>query len=221
MSPNDRASDVLLRLLISISIGLAMAVTTYVCAYREIRTASPFEDKHRQAFYTIAELKQALEDFHKANGRYPNALVDLNDKLREDLRPDPSGRILDPWKHPFEYQSDGRSYTLRSLGIDGLPGGPGLAQDVDAKDVVEDQRGYAFRLRIRPTFWQYTSDLSVSKMVILACGLAGVFASVACFLTLRFPRRHAVATMGTLLGTLLASFVVTMFIAILHIPSHH
>lgn len=221
MPPNDHAKNTPLRLLACAFVGLAMAATTYVCAYFENRKADPYEDTHKQAFRSILDLTQILDDYHKENASYPKALADLNGRLPAGLELDPSGQILDPWNHPFEYQPDGKSYTLRSLGLDGKPGGPGLATDLDARDVVKQQGSYPLRLHIRPTFWQYTSDINKSRPVILSCILAGVFASVACFLTLRAPRHRLVGTIARLLGTLLACFVVTMFITALHAPSHH
>jgi general secretion pathway protein G len=219
--PKDRAKNRLLRLLACAAVGVAMAGTTYVCAYRGMRHASPFEDRHRGAFQSVIHLKGVLEDFHKEKGRYPERLAALNGGLPEYLQPDSSGQILDPWKHPYEYRSDGQSYTLRSLGIDGQPGGPGLARDVDAREIILEEGSYPFRYHVRPTFWQYTFDLETTKPTMLVCALAGVFASVACFVTPRDRRLGLGGTIGSLLGTLLACFVVTMLIAILHTPSHH
>lgn len=214
--------NTLLCLVGCIVVGLAMAGTTYVCAYRGMRTAWPFERWHVSAYSSIIQIKQALEDFHKEKGHYPDSLADLNGALTGLLRPNASGQILDPWDHPFEYRSDGQSYTLRSLGLDGKPGGPGLARDLDAREVVKRDGEHPYpRFRVRPTFSQYTFDLADSTPVKFVCALAGLFAAFACFVALHDRSVGLGATVARLVGTLLACFVVTSFMAILHTPSGH
>jgi general secretion pathway protein G len=206
--------SVVLRLLLSAAVGVAMAGVTFGTAFRAMRHASPYQDRHWGAFQTITRLKGVLEEFHQKTGRYPERLADLKDE------------IPDPWNHPYDYRSDGQSYTLRSFGLDGKPGGPGLARDVDARDVIVEEDGAIKFPRYGyfggPTFRQYAFDLDTARPVEIACALAGVFAAVACFVTLRNRSRIRLAGMvGNLLLTLLACFVVTLFITALHTPSHH
>ena len=42
---------------------------------------------------------------------------------------------LDGWKNPYVYESDGRSYEIRSLGADGAEGGSELDADISNKDL--------------------------------------------------------------------------------------
>lgn len=41
---------------------------------------------------------------------------------------------LDPWNHEYLYASDGRTYTLQSLGADGEEGGEGINADIDTRE---------------------------------------------------------------------------------------
>jgi general secretion pathway protein G len=41
----------------------------------------------------------------------------------------------DGWKHDFIYVSDGRDFTIISLGADGQEGGSGLDSDISSKDL--------------------------------------------------------------------------------------
>ena len=41
----------------------------------------------------------------------------------------------DGWKHDFVYISDGRDYTIISLGADGQEGGSDLDADISSKDL--------------------------------------------------------------------------------------
>jgi hypothetical protein len=211
------------RLLVSAAVGVAMAGTTFESAYRGMRHASPYEDSHRAAFYGIMSIKEELEKHHKERGRYPGSLADLKGDLPEFLQPKSSGQIPDPWKHPYEYRSDGISYTLRSLGLDGKPGGPGLAADLDAREVVSRDGGYEFpyHRRFRPTFRQYAFDLDTTRPVKVVCTLAGVFAAVACFVALRDRGISLVGMLGRLFLTLMMCFFITSVITVLHTPSHH
>jgi general secretion pathway protein G len=41
----------------------------------------------------------------------------------------------DPWGNPYAYDSDGNSYTLKSLGAIGTEGGTGKNTDIDASQI--------------------------------------------------------------------------------------
>jgi general secretion pathway protein G len=88
----------------------------------------------------IAELKTALDRYYLDNGNYPTT----EQGLQALVTPPTSGPIpanyedggyveripLDPWGHPYVYQSDGNTYTLESYGADGQPGGTGKNADI-------------------------------------------------------------------------------------------
>ncbi|WP_406699312.1 type II secretion system protein GspG [Singulisphaera sp. Ch08] len=214
--------SVWLRVLISTTIGVAMAGITFESAFRGMRDASAYEDSHREAFRNVTLIRESLEAFRKESGRYPRNLADLKGTRSDSLETDSSGRVLDPWKHPFEYSSDGQRYTLRSLGLDGKPGGLGLARDLDAREIVLRDKVYEFpRHDFRPTFWQYTFNLNTTTPVKVACALAGLFAAVACFVTLGNQHIRRANMLGRLFITLLMCCFITSIITALHTPSHH
>ncbi len=94
--------------------------------------------KRTKAMADIAELKTALDRYYIDNGSYPSS----DQGLQALVSPpggqggDPEGYIKrvpnDPWNHPYVYQSDGNTYTLKSLGADGAEGGTGKNADIDA-----------------------------------------------------------------------------------------
>ncbi len=97
--------------------------------------------KRTKAEADISELKQALDSYYLDNGNYPTSEQGLQALVSAPTSgPVPSdyetgGYIervpLDPWGHPYVYESDGNSYTLKSYGADGQPGGTGKNADID------------------------------------------------------------------------------------------
>lgn len=83
-------------------------------------------------------LSDALDRYKLEVGKYPSS-----DEGLAALQSPPSdatgwhGPYLkkevgnDPWMHPYEYQSDGESFTLMSYGADGAEGGTGFNADLD------------------------------------------------------------------------------------------
>ena len=65
-------------------------------------------------------------------------------------------RLSDAWSNPIQYESDGTSWRLLSHGLDGLPGGIGLAADLDwasetQSDDISDHADEFYRDSV-PTF---------------------------------------------------------------------
>ncbi len=97
--------------------------------------------KRTKAEADISELKQALDSYYLDNGNYPTTEQGLQALVSAPTSgPVPSdyetggyieGVPLDPWGHPYVYESDGSSYTLKSYGADGQPGGTGKNADID------------------------------------------------------------------------------------------
>jgi hypothetical protein len=216
----DSIQKLLWRLLASTAVGVAMAGMTYLCAFGSMRDASPYRERHWSAFQILGRLREALEQFHEESRSYPEKLADL--KANRDLLVEfePSGHVLDPWGHPYDYSSQGSSYTLRSLGSDGKPGGMGLAADADAREIVPENGMYRFPGVGSPTLWQFTFDCDTGSMKGV-CVSTGILAFVICLVTLRNERVRPAVLLGRLVTTLVVCLMVTMFISVLHIPSHH
>jgi general secretion pathway protein G len=89
-------------------------------------------------------LEQGLNLYRLDSGVYPTTEQGLAALVEEprtgepprNWRPDGyMERVpLDPWNREFLYASDGRTYTLQSLGADGQEGGEGFDADLDTRD---------------------------------------------------------------------------------------
>lgn len=97
--------------------------------------------KRVKAQADISQLKSALDRYYLDAGSYPTtdqgltALISAPSTTGNDPT-DWGGpyieRIpLDPWGHPYIYQSDGNEYILKSFGADGAEGGEGKNADID------------------------------------------------------------------------------------------
>lgn len=74
---------------------------------------------------TVIEVR--IRDYVAAHHRLPDNLSDLP-KLIDNR----SESIVDGWGRPIQYEEDGQTVTLLSLGKDGRPGGAGLDTDIKA-----------------------------------------------------------------------------------------
>jgi general secretion pathway protein G len=83
-------------------------------------------EKYSRARNDISELRKNLENFRRDNARYPSTVEglgilfntpDIDARMVRGMStaPDP----LDPWGHPYFYQSDGESYVIGSFGPHG------------------------------------------------------------------------------------------------------
>ncbi len=97
--------------------------------------------KRTKAMADIAELKTALDRYYIDSGLYPTSDQGLQALVSPPTQggggdPPSDGYIRrvpnDPWNNPYVYQSDGNTYTLKSLGADGAEGGTGKNADIDA-----------------------------------------------------------------------------------------
>lgn len=93
--------------------------------------------KRSQAATNMKELAKALEQFRIDCDRYPTSEEGL-----EALREAPAdvtnwrgpyimkGVPVDPWGTDYEYDSDGQTFTITSLGADKTPEGEGNNEDL-------------------------------------------------------------------------------------------
>lgn len=105
------------------------------------------EGKVESTRIQIQSLGDILKDFRRKCGTYPttdqglDALINKPTGGRECRRYPPNGFIedgkipLDPFDSEFIYESDGRSYTIISLGADGMEGGEGFDADISSADL--------------------------------------------------------------------------------------
>jgi len=95
----------------------------------------------------IGTLGKILTDYRRKCGAYPDtdqgliALVEAPTSGRLCKRYPPSGFLqdgkipLDPWENEYMYESDGKTYTITSYGVDGVEGGEGNDADISSKDL--------------------------------------------------------------------------------------
>ena len=103
----------------------------------------PDEAKATTTRSNITSINAALKMYRLDNGNYPTSEQGLKALVEKPTTaPVPgswaqdgylSAPPLDAWQKPYEYQSDGMSFTIRSLGRDGKPGGEGVDADIDGK----------------------------------------------------------------------------------------
>ncbi|MFO7569220.1 MAG: type II secretion system major pseudopilin GspG [Smithellaceae bacterium] len=94
--------------------------------------------KQSAAKAQIELIEQALDHFRLDIGRYPTTQEGLNALTTNPGIPKWEGSYLrkglpmDPWDHPYQYQSPGShgEFDLFSYGRDGKPGGEGEDADV-------------------------------------------------------------------------------------------
>ncbi|WP_315764279.1 type II secretion system major pseudopilin GspG [Sphingomonas sp. Y38-1Y] len=103
----------------------------------------PDEARVTVANTDIRTISAALKMYRLDNGDYPTTAQGLKALAEKPSTPPiPSnwsgdgylGEVpADPWGNPYQYSAEGGTFTLKSLGKDGKPGGEGLDADLDGK----------------------------------------------------------------------------------------
>lgn len=105
------------------------------------------EGKVQSAKIQIKSLSERLKEFRRDCNFLPgtdqglDALIDKPTGGRECKRYAPGGYIeggkvpQDPWDNEFIYESDGKTFSIISLGADNAEGGEGADADLNSKDL--------------------------------------------------------------------------------------
>ncbi len=105
------------------------------------------EGKVQSAKIQIKSLSERLKEFRRDCNFLPtsdqglDALINKPTDGRECKRYAPGGYIeggkvpQDPWDNEFIYESDGKTFSIKSLGADNAEGGEGSDADIDSKDI--------------------------------------------------------------------------------------
>ncbi len=95
----------------------------------------------------IQKIGEILRDYRRKCGLYPTtdqgleALTSKPTSGKDCKRYPPNGFIengkipVDPWDGEFNYESNGRKYTIISLGADGEEGGDNFDADINSEDL--------------------------------------------------------------------------------------
>jgi hypothetical protein len=221
MSTGPRAGNPWRRLLVSAAVGVAMAGTAYLSAWRTTGHATGYRPGHFNAFFELRAMQSALEDYKKREGRYPDKLANLKSLGSDGIDVDGSGEVRDGWDNPYQYHAEESTYALFSFGRDGKPGGEGLDQDFDIRDIRASKEGRALFPAVGvPTLWQFTFECPTGG-VKFACAIAGIFAFIACVSNLTKPRQNFALSLIGLGLTLAACLFTAVIMSALHIPTNH
>lgn len=105
------------------------------------------EGKVQSAKIQIKSVADRLKEFRRDCNFLPttdmglDALVNKPEGGRECKRYAPGGYIeggkvpVDPWDSEYIYESDGKTFSLTSLGADNAEGGEGVDADISSKDL--------------------------------------------------------------------------------------
>lgn len=105
------------------------------------------EGKVQSAKIQIKSIGDRLKEFRRDCNFLPtsdmglDALINKPEGGRECKRYAPGGYIeggkvpVDPWDNEFIYESDGKTFTIISLGADNAEGGEGSDADINSKDL--------------------------------------------------------------------------------------
>lgn len=193
-------------------VGVAIAGTVFYCAWNGQRKSYGYRESHMDAMNMMHKWIMALEDYRKANGKYPVRLTDAFDMPNQD-----------PWGNPYQYQARGKGYALTTLGRDGKPGGVGLNADLVITELTANDEGFSAIRRSSlgsPTLSQFAFG-SQAAGVWLTSSLAGVFAVVACLVSIKPWSTVARPSWFRLSATLVFCVFVGVVMSVFHVPSHH
>jgi general secretion pathway protein G len=199
----------ILRFLDAAAVGAAVAATAYLCAFYLMGSQPNYRGGEIHARFKLGRMEEAIKGHREATGRLPATLAELGVMADPDFI-DVEGRVLDPWRHPYQYRVDGDAFTLYSFGPDGLPGGEGIDADVYPKSTG--------RVLQRPTLRQFTYSLG-TEGVQWTCFAAGVCAALACLLPPR--NRRAVGFLSRVIPTAIGAVLIAVVISLLHLPTGH
>lgn len=102
-----------------------------------------YEGQRNAAIIQMQNISSALQEFRRHCNQFPTteqgleALIQKPTTGPECKRYAPNGYIeggkvpVDAWDNPFSYTSDGKTFTIKSLGADGLPDGEGKDADIE------------------------------------------------------------------------------------------
>jgi general secretion pathway protein G len=125
-----------------IEIMVVMGIVAFLLVTLGSTVNSQLQKSRRtSAEFLIAEVGKALDSYNRDCGVFPTTDQGLDALMKSPGEScsnwGPTAYIKkinkDPWKTPLVYESDGSTYTLKSLGSDKKPAGEGTAADISSE----------------------------------------------------------------------------------------
>jgi general secretion pathway protein G len=130
-----------------VEILIVMTLIAVAGAFVVTQVFDRMQEGYQSAAKTqINSMKGMLEDYRRYCNQYPTTDQNLDALIAKPaVAPDcpnypasafiAGGKVpLDPWGRPYQYESDGRTYVIMSLGRDGQPEGEGFDRDIKSND---------------------------------------------------------------------------------------
>lgn len=221
------------RLTVATLIGLAVFLLSCLAAWRQAPEALMNNDM--LDIWTrmgLSRIYSLIADRVQQGQAPPQSLRDLTPEL-EDLSRQIHGGILirngnlvDGWGRPFLYSAQGTSFTLKSYGRDGKPGGTGFDRDLDHSndhEMLDYHSPTVMANPPMPTLHQFLFELPTGGM-IWGCALSGALAFLLSVILVRpapLTWPESVILVIKIGLTILATLFFAQIIMQIHIPSGH
>jgi len=206
-----------IRIAISMGVGVLVAAIALAVAWRNIGGMSNIWPEQWATHRAIGTIEDIIQMHRATTKTLPKSLEDLRPVGVNwaDLHWDESGKLLDGWKRPLVYSTDGTSCTIVSYGRDGQPGGIGIDSDLSSSLPSPETT--------KPTFVQFLFNPRARGIVAtcLACGLGAFWVSMVTVTPSALHGWAIVALLVKLALTVLGALVASFFMSIFHIPNHH
>jgi hypothetical protein len=217
-----------LRILIALCIGLIIFFISCIVAWNN--TGWDFYNTRLYYHWTTVDLRDidvAIKEHIKETGSPPQSLKEIRVASTKTYPPrrhairNEDGVLVDGWRQPYLYFTDGTDYTVMSYGRDGNQDGTGLDSDLSNKNYRPP--GYDSEDNKHPTLKQYFFELPTEK-ILLTCIISGILASVLSFLTIDpsgLRNRRVLFLLVKILIITIATLVLSILISAIHVPSGH
>lgn len=129
-----------------IEILIALTLLAVAGSFVALSVFDRLDEGNKQAtIIQIGELGSALKEYRRKCHNYPSTDQGLDALVSQptggkECKKYPANGFLskipeDAWENEYIYESDGRSYTIISLGKDGEEGGEEFDADINSKDL--------------------------------------------------------------------------------------
>lgn len=220
-----------IRLIISAAVGLSVFIISCFAVWR--MSPDTLMNNHYIEASTrslIRDLNMRIAERMENGGTLPQSPRELTalapHSERAGLKAVRHGVPVDYWGCPLFYSVHGTSYTLKSYGRDGKPGGSGFDRDLDASNTTQSldfTNPATWANPPMPSLRQFLFELPSGGMV-LSCVLSGYIAFLATLALVRpekLAKSHVKGLALSIALTVLATVFFAAIIMQLHIPTGH